>query len=119
MKELICICCPLGCKLYYNEETSEVSGYGCLRGKNYCISEVTSPKRMVTSICKVINGEINVCSVKTTEPIDKDKIFDCLSEIEKVSVNSPIEVGQVIIENVLNTGSNIIATKTVLEDKNE
>ena len=56
MKELICICCPLGCKLYYNDETSEVSGYGCLRGKNYCISEVTSPKRMVTSICKVINA---------------------------------------------------------------
>ena len=36
-----------------------------------------------------------------------------------VKLCAEIAYNDVIIENVLNTGSYIIATKTVLEDKNE
>ena len=37
-------------------------------------------------------------------------IFDCMREINGVTVNAPVKLGQVIIENVLGTGVNIVAT---------
>ena len=51
--------------------------------------------------------------VRTDKPIPKELIFKCMEEINKKTVKAPIEMGQVIIENILNTGSNIIATKKV------
>ena len=119
MKELICICCPLGCMMKIDEDTLEVTGYTCIRGKNYAINELTAPKRMVTSICKVLGGEINVVSCKTAEAIDKDKIFECLEEISKITLNAPVYEKDIIIKNVLNTGVDVIATKNVMEVKGE
>ena len=40
-------------------------------------------------------------------------IKDVLEEIKKLRLQAPIEIGTVLIENILGTGVNIIATKTV------
>ena len=45
--------------------------------------------------------------------VPKDKIFDIMKEINKVEVRLPIKVGQVIVENILETQVNIIATKSI------
>ncbi len=68
MKEMICICCPLGCRLSVDDSDKneiKVSGNTCPRGKTYAVQEATQPKRVVTSTVKVVGGEINVASVKT------------------------------------------------------
>ena len=38
-------------------------------------------------------------------------IFDVMRELNKIEVVSPIKVGDVILENVLNTGVNIVASR--------
>ena len=117
MKEMICICCPLGCHLSVDDSDKnniKVTGNTCLRGKKYAIDEVTSPKRMVTSIVKVVGGKIAMVSCKTSEAIEKSLIFPCLEEIKKAEVKAPVRIGDVLIKNVLNTGIDIVATKEVL-----
>ncbi len=37
--------------------------------------------------------------------------FKVMEELAKVEVTSPIKVGTVIIENILGTGANIVATR--------
>ena len=42
---------------------------------------------------------------------DKEKIFLVMAEINKLSVDLPIKMNQVLIKNVLSLGVDIIATK--------
>ena len=40
-------------------------------------------------------------------------LFDCMKEINKVSLKAPVNFGDVVIENILGTGVDIIATNEV------
>lgn len=114
-KEFICITCPRGCMLNVSEENGEVivSGNFCKRGEVYGKQEMINPKRNISSTVKVNNGFLNFLPVKTSDTISKDLIFDVMNEINKVSVDAPISIGQVIIKNVLNTGVDIVATRNI------
>ena len=52
-------------------------------------------------------------SVKTKTDIPKDKIFAIMDEIRRATVNAPVSIGDVIIENCAGTGVPVIATKDV------
>lgn len=114
-KELICICCPKGCHLKVNIDEEKVTGNSCKRGIEYGINEVTNPLRVITTTAKVKNGVLPVVPVKTKEPIPKDLNFKCIKEINEITVNAPIKLGDVIISNVLGTGVDIVACRNVEE----
>lgn len=111
IKELICINCPMGCHLTVDTEAKTVKGNTCKRGETYGINEVTNPVRVVTSTVKVKNGSHPVLPVKTSTAIPKDMNFKCIEEINKVEVNAPIKMGDIIIENILGTGADIVASR--------
>lgn len=115
-KELTCINCPMGCTLQVEIEENEiqsVTGNSCKRGDIYARQEVFHPMRMITSIVPVRNGKIAMVSVKTSEPVEKEKIFDVMKAMKNFSVKAPVEIGQVLIEKVAGTQADIIATKAV------
>ena len=116
-QNLTCIGCPLGCSIYVslsnNGEVSKITGNTCKKGEEYARKEVTNPSRVVTSIVKINNGDVNMVSVKTAEDIPKGKIFDCMEALKKVTVTAPVQIGEVIIKNVCGTGVDVIATKKV------
>ena len=112
MKELTCIVCPRGCRLTIDDDLN-VTGNFCPRGAIYAKDELTNPKRMITSIVRVKNRDNTMVSVKTSTSIPKAKIFDVLKEIEKVKVEAPTHIGQIVIKDVLGTGSDIIITKEI------
>ena len=51
-----------------------------------------------------------VVPVKSAKPIPKELLFDCMTEINKVTLAAPVKIGDVVLENILNTGVNIVAT---------
>ena len=116
-QKLTCIGCPLGCSISVslsdNGEVSGITGNTCKKGEEYARKEVTNPSRVVTSIVKINNGDVNMVSVKTAEDIPKGKIFDCMEALKKVTVTAPVQIGEVIIKNVCGTGVDVIATKKV------
>ncbi len=115
-KNLTCINCPLGCALTVemNGETIlHVTGNTCKRGEVYARREVTAPVRMVTSTVRVIGGNLPVLSVKTREAIPRERIFACVRELKKISLQAPVYVGDVVLENVAGTGIDIVATRNV------
>ena len=99
MKQFTCIMCPVGCTLSVSQNGDEiaVSGNACIRGKRYGESEITNPTRMVTSLVKMQNG--NLCSVKTSTLVPKDKVFDVLQEIAKLTPNTARQ-GEILLKNV-------------------
>lgn len=116
-RDLICVSCPIGCaitvELSDSGEVLSVTGNTCKRGENYAKAECTHPERMVTSTVRVEGGRLPVVPVKTSAPIPKELIFDCMKEINKVKLNAPVAIGDVVIKNVANTGADIVATNEV------
>lgn len=112
-RELTCIICPRGCGLNVeiDGDNVTVSGNACPKGVQYGIDECTNPTRTVTSIVRVANRVDTMVSVKTENPIPKGNIFDLMKIIRAKEVNAPIEIGDVICDNVF--GTKVIATKQV------
>lgn len=115
VRELTCICCPLGCPLTVRMEGDrvEVTGNSCSRGEEYGKKEVLSPTRVVTSTIPVMGGNLVMVPVKTKQDIPKDKIFACMEEIRKTVVYAPVSIGDVVILNCAGTGVSIVATRNV------
>lgn len=111
-KEFTCIICPRGCRLSI-DDNNNVVGNTCPRGKQYAISEVTNPVRSITSSVRVRNREDTVVSVKTSGQFSKSRIMDVMNEINKVSVEAPVRIGDVVIKNVLDLGVDIVITKDI------
>lgn len=114
-KELICIVCPKGCRIKVEniDNSFVVMGNSCKMGEKYAIKEITNPMRVLTSTVIVRNSNTKRLPVKTKGEIPKEMIFKCMEVINEVEVYSPIKIGQVIIENILNTGVNVVACKSV------
>ena len=113
---MTCICCPMGCHLTVDDSDLNniiVTGNTCPRGAKYGKDEIIAPKRMVTSVVKVDGGEIAMASVKTSDSIDKAKIFDSLELLKDVVLTAPVKIGDVAVKDVLGTGIDFIVTKNV------
>ena len=75
--------------------------------------EIVDPRRTIASSVLVEGGSLPLASVRTTQAIPKDKIFEVMEAIKKVTVQAPIQAGTVVIANVLGLGSDVIVTRTV------
>ena len=112
-KQFTCINCPLGCQVVVTmdgDEIKDISGNNCKRGEIYVKDEIRDPKRMVCSTVKISGSHDYSVPVKTETAIPKGLIFDCMDEINKKEIKAPVHIGDVIIENILDTGVNVIAT---------
>jgi CxxC motif-containing protein len=115
-QEVTCIVCPIGCKILVKTDGNDVTlcdGYKCKKGIDYAKNEALDPRRMLTSSVLVEGGSWPLVSVKSSEPIPKNKLFSVLIEIKECTVNAPIKSGEILLKNVANTNIDIIATKTV------
>jgi len=116
-RNITCIVCPIGCKILIKTDGTQfeiVEGNKCKRGIEYARSEALDPRRMLTTSVLVNDGEWPLASVKSSKPIPKEKLFSVLKEIGGTAVKAPVKSGQIIIKNTANTGTDIVATKTVL-----
>lgn len=50
-------------------------------------------------------------SVKTQETVPKGMIFQVMEDIKTLRVHLPVEIGQIIKENIGGTGVNLVATE--------
>ncbi len=117
MKEYICIVCPNGCHLCYDEVNNTCTGNKCPRGAKYAFQEFTNPKRSVTSSVRTTVKGYPVISVRTDGEINKGLVKELMEELRGVIVDHPLKLNEIVIENVLNTGVNIITT-TPMEGEN-
>lgn len=111
-RDLICIVCPRGCalscELSDGGEVLSVSGNLCPRGKSYAINECTNPQRVVTSTVRVAGG--GVVSCKTAGTVPKGLMFEVMKLINEATAPERVKIGDVIIENVLGLGIDVVAT---------
>lgn len=109
--ELVCIVCPRGCRI--NVENGVVSGNSCKRGEAFALSEMTCPMRTVCSTVATTFEDYPVLPVRTNGEIPKDKIQDLMKEINAVVVDKKIKRGDVVIEKVVGTDVDVVASASI------
>ena len=116
-RELTCIVCPRGCQLTVELEGKNVlsvSGNICKRGKAYAENECTNPMRTVTTTAKTNDG--GVVAVKTETTIPKEKMFECMEMINSVTLELPVKVGDVVLEDVFGSRVVVCQNKAIGEN---
>ncbi len=115
-KEIICISCPKGCRITVQnrgEEIISITGNDCPKGIKYAEGEFINPLRILPTTVKVIGGELPLVSVKTEKAIPKRLLLKAMFEIAEIEVNAPVKRGQVIKDNLMGTGVNLVATRNI------
>ena len=113
-QELTCIICPRGCHLTVDENLN-VTGNFCPRGAVYARQELTNPTRTITSTVRCDSKVLNVCPVKTKEAVAKGKIFDVMKEINAAYIHIPVHIGDVVVANIADSGTDLVSTCEILE----
>ena len=115
-RELTCICCPLGCQITAvteNKTVVSVSGNHCPRGAKSAEAEILHPVRIVTTTVPVTGGTQPRVWVKTKKEIRGEKVMDCIWQLKNVHADAPVEIGDVLLENVASTVAGMVATASV------
>lgn len=127
IKHLTCIICPMGCSLEvklpegYTDENAriadpasfEVSGNTCKRGDAYARKELTNPERTLTCTVAVEGGTRPLVTAKTKGEVPKEKLLDCMQTVRRVTIKAPVNIGDVIVRDLLHTGIDLIACENV------
>ena len=112
--EFVCINCPLSCALELTEEDGEVlgvSGNECKIGVKYAEEEFKDPRRVVTTTVTAKDGVLPLLPVRTAEAIPKNFVGQAVRVLADIVVEAPVENGQVIFPNILETGVDVVATR--------
>lgn len=117
-REFVCIICPNGCRIlleYEGKNIKSIKGDECPKGKDYVKNEITNPLRVFTGSVLVGNGDFSLASVKTSVPIPKKYIKKIGEITRQLKVDAPVEIGQVVASNLLDSNIDLIATRKIIE----
>ncbi len=116
LKKLICIECPVSCELLIelsDGKVIKIEGHKCDKGQEYAKSEIENPQRIITSTVLAEKLSLKMVPIRSDKPIPKDKVLPAIEAIKEIRIKEPVALGQVIRENFLNLGVNLIATRDV------
>jgi len=117
MKKMItCTVCPMGCSIAVEGENAQVvsvEGASCSRGVEYAQSEFLHPVRILTSSVRMKEGAEVLMPVRSTKGIPKERLFDCIAELRKIELRAPVELHEIVIRNILDTGADLVTTSSI------
>ena len=115
-EKIICTTCPKGCTLEVNRDGQTVVSVlnnGCKRGIDYAGQEISDPRRMVASSVRVTGALHPLMPVHTSAPFPKPRIPELLKLLREVEVKAPVMVDQVVIQDALGTGIDVMTSRTM------
>ena len=114
--EFVCLQCPTACvievELNEKEEIVSLKGEECKRGREFAEGEIREPARILTSTVSISSAdkEHPLLPVKSASPIPKRVIREAMVKLADVEVSAPVQIGCVVMENILGTGVDMVAT---------
>lgn len=117
-----CTTCPSECLLTVEVERDadgavvevrSVTGNSCPRGDKFAHQELICPMRVLTTTIAVSGGDEALLPVRTAEAIPLALHAQAMNLIRGLVVNAPIRIGDVVLHNLLDTGTDLIASMDI------
>jgi len=117
MKELYCITCPIGCRLTVEGHGGDITveGNGCNRGIDFAVAEMTNPTRSLTTTVRTTFTGVPVLPVRTDGEIPKGKIMEAMGVLNSIVIDSDLDCGDTVLEDLVGSGVRVIATSDWLK----
>lgn len=115
-KEIICIVCPLGCRMDVEldgNEVKAVDGNQCKKGVKHAQKEVLFPGRVLTTTVNTDIPEIPLLPVRSSKEVPKDQLIKCMDEISRHHITGTAKIGDPVITDILGLGVDIVACRTI------
>jgi CxxC motif-containing protein len=80
-------------------------------------NEFENSSDIFTTLVRIKGSDYNVVPVKSTKPIEKRLWIDCSKALSRLYVGAPISIGDIVCQNLLNTGVDIVCTKNMKKEK--
>lgn len=117
-RELVCTVCPNGCHLTVvrNDDgtVSAVEGARCDRGRAFGKQEVICPQLVLTSTVLVHTADGDqLLPVRSADAFALNLHGKAMEVLRHTAASSPIKMGDVIVENIVESGTNIIASCSI------
>lgn len=93
---ITCTVCPNGCLVKWDEGTGAFAGNKCPRGADFALQERKEPRRSVTTTMRVRDGKQHLVSVKTKEPVEKDRMMEIMGGLRGMEVPADVKRNDVI-----------------------
>ena len=117
-----CTTCPSKCLLAVEverdadgnvAEVRSVTGNNCPRGDKFAHQELTCPMRVLTTTVAVSGGDEALLPVRTANAIPLALHAQAMDLIRGLVVKAPIRMGDVVLEDLLDTGIDLIASMDI------
>jgi CxxC motif-containing protein len=115
--KILCVTCPKGCTLEVTHEGQHIIEVkpGCKRGHAYAERELVDPRRMVATSVRLRGAAHPLLPVYTSAPFPKGRIQEMRIVLRALEVRAPVQMGEVIVANLLDTGVDILASRDMPE----
>lgn len=117
-----CTTCPSECLLTVEVERDangavaqvrSVTGNKCPRGDKFAHQELTCPMRVLTTTVAVSGGDETLLPVRTAKAIPLELHAQAMNLIRGLVVNAPIRIGDVVLEDLLGTSIDLVASMDI------
>ncbi|OGN97051.1 MAG: hypothetical protein A2Z77_03080 [Chloroflexi bacterium RBG_13_51_36] len=118
-KHFVCVVCPIGCEIdvvYDGSEIISMEGNKCEKSEEFVRQELIGPMRILTTTVRIQGSRLPVIPVRTDKSVPKRLFPRMMKQLRRIKLQAPVNMLDVVARDVLHTGANIIATRTMLRE---
>jgi CxxC motif-containing protein len=67
---------------------------------------------VLTTTVALAGGSLPLLPVRSSGALPKESLFECLQMLSEIERHCPVDMGDVIVSDILDTGIDIIATRS-------
>jgi len=116
--ELICIMCPLACRVVVTADDAgnivDVAHHECKEGREYAMAEYKFPARVLTTTLLTTGASRPLLPVRSHKAIPKTRLMEVMVSLSEIRIKPPVRMGQVIVPNTAGTGVDMVSTDELL-----
>jgi len=115
-KHFVCVVCPIGCEIDVVHDGSKIistEGNKCEKSEEFVSQELIEPMRILTTTVRIEGSRWPVMPVRTDKSVPKRLFPRIMRQLRHVKLQAPVNMLDVVVGDVLRTGANIIATRTM------
>ena len=115
-KHFVCVVCPIGCEIDVVHEGSTIvsmEGNKCEKSVEFVSQELIEPMRILTTTVRIQGSRWPVVPVRTDRAVPRRLFPRIMKRLRLVELQAPVNMLDVVLRDILRTGANIIATRTM------
>lgn len=115
-RHFICVVCPIGCEIdvvHDGRRIISMEGSKCEKSQEFVTQELIEPMRILTTTVRIQGARWVVIPVRSDKAVPKRLFPRIMKQLRRIRLQAPVNMLDVVVRDVLHTGANIIATRTM------